>query len=434
MTVLSRRQFTVTDQAGDVVPGAWVEVNPSLVLGYPLAPLFADRDGATPLANPFQADANGFAYFHAAGGVYRIRAYVGPSESPTFEQIWNYVAVGNIDEMDYSTDGTLAANSDELLPTQKAVKTYVDGVLGAVDAMIFKGVIDCSGDPNYPAADCGWTYKVSVAGKIGAGSGTNVEAGDVLICRTDGTLAGTQAAVGAQWAIVQANVDGAVAGPASSVSGNIPTFSGTSGKVLQDSGKALPAGTVVGTSDAQVLTNKTINAASNAVSNLATSMFAANVVDTDGTMAANSDTRLATQKAAKAYADSVAGGGFATGTLMLFQQTAAPLGWTKQTTHNDKALRVVSGTASSGGTNSFSTVMAQTTVGSTTLTTPTMPSHGHGYTAPSPIGAFYDAFGSAQQVYTTTGATTGSAGGGGSHNHSITMAIQYVDIIIAAKD
>jgi hypothetical protein len=29
------------------------------------------------------------------------------------------------------------------------------------------------------------------------------------------------------------------------------------------------------------------------------------------------------------------------GTLMLFQQTAAPTGWTKQTTHNDKALRVV---------------------------------------------------------------------------------------------
>ena len=40
---------------------------------------------------------------------------------------------------------------------------------------------------------------------------------------------------------------------------------------------------------------------------------------------------------------------FPTGTLMLFQQTAAPTGWTKQTTHDDKALRVVSGTASSGG-------------------------------------------------------------------------------------
>jgi hypothetical protein len=53
---------------------------------------------------------------------------------------------------------------------------------------------------------------------------------------------------------------------------------------------------------------------------------------------------------------------FPSGTLMLFQQTAASPFRTKQTTHNDKALRVVSGTASSGGTNAFSTVMAQTVV------------------------------------------------------------------------
>jgi hypothetical protein len=32
-------------------------------------------------------------------------------------------------------------------------------------------------------------------------------------------------------------------------------------------------------------------------------MFASNVVDTDGTLAANSDTRIATQKAVKTYAD-----------------------------------------------------------------------------------------------------------------------------------
>ena len=48
---------------------------------------------------------------------------------------------------------------------------------------------------------------------------------------------------------------------------------------------------------------------------------------------------------------------FASGTAMLFQQTSAPTGWTKSTTHNDKALRVVSGTASSGGTSAFSTAM-----------------------------------------------------------------------------
>ena len=51
---------------------------------------------------------------------------------------------------------------------------------------------------------------------------------------------------------------------------------------------------------------------------------------------------------------------FPTGTAMLFAQTSAPTGWTKSTTHNNKALRVVSGSASSGGSNSFTTAFGST--------------------------------------------------------------------------
>jgi hypothetical protein len=63
-------------------------------------------------------------------------------------------------------------------------------------------------------------------------------------------------------------------------------------------------------SSAESFTNKTYNAAGtgNVLSNIATSMFAANVVDTDGTLAANSDTRLASQKAVKTYVDAIAQG------------------------------------------------------------------------------------------------------------------------------
>lgn len=89
-------------------------------------------------------------------------------------------------------------------------KAYVDNLIAAQDAMVFKGVIDCSANPSYPAADRGWTYRVSVAGKIGGASGPNVEAGDILICLTDGTAAGDQATVGANWAIIQTNIDGAL--------------------------------------------------------------------------------------------------------------------------------------------------------------------------------------------------------------------------------
>ncbi len=158
------------------------------------------------------------------------------------------------------TDTSLTANSNTHVPTQAAVKAYADALIAANDAMVFKGVIDCSANPNYPAADRGHSYKVSVAGKIGGASGTNVEVGDLLICVTDATASGNQATVGANWSIIQSNIDGAVTGPASSTSGNIATFNGTGGKVIQDGGKALPTGAIVGTSDSQTLSNKTFTA------------------------------------------------------------------------------------------------------------------------------------------------------------------------------
>jgi len=137
------------------------------------------------------------------------------------------------------------------------------------------------------------------------------------------------------------------------------------------------------------------------------------------------------------------------GTLMLFQQTSAPTGWTKQTTHNDKALRVVSGAAGSGGTTAFSTVFTNQTptistslsAAATTLSTAQMPSHSHSYTwfAGGNTCSGYNPATSASP----TCISTGSTGGGGSHTHSIsgsasstavTLNVQYVDLIIASKD
>lgn len=166
------------------------------------------------------------------------------------------MTVESIDGVTVSTDGTFASNSDLEIPTVKAAKTYSDALIAASDAMVFKNVIDCSANPNYPSADRGHTYRVSVAGKIGGASGVNVEVGDLMLCLTDSTASGDQATVGASWAIAQTNIDGAVVGPASATSGNIATFNGTSGKAIQDSSKALPSGNIVGTTDTQTLSGK----------------------------------------------------------------------------------------------------------------------------------------------------------------------------------
>lgn len=55
---------------------------------------------------------------------------------------------------------------------------------------------------------------------------------------------------------------GDVVGAAGSTSGNIATFGDTTGKLIQDGGKALPSGDIVGVSDSQTLTNKTLSTGS----------------------------------------------------------------------------------------------------------------------------------------------------------------------------
>jgi hypothetical protein len=136
--------------------------------------------------------------------------------------------------------------------------------------------------------------------------------------------------------------------------------------------------------------------------------------------------------------------GIPSGTVMLFVQTAAPTGFTKSTTHNNKALRVVSGTASSGGSIAFTTAFASQsvagTVGNHTLTTAQIPSHNH--TISAHTGNNNEAIARVMGILrnaTNITPSTDSTGGGGSHNHSfsgtaINLAVQYVDVIIATKD
>jgi hypothetical protein len=156
---------------------------------------------------------------------------------------------------------------------------------------------------------------------------------------------------------------------------------------------------------------------------------------------------------------------FPSGTRMSFQQTAAPTGWTKDTTAalNNTAMRIVTGSVVNGGSVAFTTAFASQTptgsvsvtsvtgtAGATTLTTPQIPSHTHPvtnglnspFTAPNKITAGLTANSTPVTV------TTNSTGGDGSHDHpfsfssgdasftgdAINLAVKYYDFIIASKD
>lgn len=145
------------------------------------------------------------------------------------------IGLGSAALLTADNDTALTANSNTRLPTQLAVKTYVDSLIsgGASDIMIFKGVISCAADPNYPAGDAGNVWKVSGAGKIGGASGPAVEVGDTLVCIADGSATGNHASVGANWAILQTNLDSYVNGAASSVDSEIALFNGTTGRLIK---------------------------------------------------------------------------------------------------------------------------------------------------------------------------------------------------------
>jgi len=184
-------------------------------------------------------------------------------------------------------------------------------------------------------------------------------------------------------------------------------------------------------------------------------------------------------------------GGFVSGTKMLFQQAAAPTGWTIDTTHNNKALRIVNGTVtpSSGGSVAFTTAFASSrtvsgSVGGTSLTEAQLPSHDHGDGNLSISNHSHDMDDASQGitnfnvsvnantigVNTTSGpftalsgissvnvnsvsrlgnsmntgnqsanisGNTGNAGSGNTHTHSwsgsVNVGVQYVDFIICTK-
>ena len=126
------------------------------------------------------------------------------------------------------------------------------------------------------------------------------------------------------------------------------------------------------------------------------------------------------------------------GSVMIFQQPTASVGWTRISTFDDAAIRVVgTNTPSSGGTTGYSSSMIPQVVSAThAVSLAELPSHLHTFSfnsggggVTSQIELFQAATPNINQSFTST-----SQGGGQGHSHSLTLNVKYVDVILCSKN
>jgi len=181
------------------------------------------------------------------GGV--VREIVSPETGDTllnkvFDANGSGNSISNLEVADFAASVVTHDLVTSALSTQfadaAAIKSYVDSNTSSLtDPLLFKGGIDASTTPNYPAADAGDLYKITVAGKIGGASGPAVEVGDTIICTVDSSATGDHATVGANWIILQANIDAAT----DSVPGYVELATVSESEAKTDTARAVtPAG------------------------------------------------------------------------------------------------------------------------------------------------------------------------------------------------
>jgi hypothetical protein len=184
---------------------------------------------------------------------------------------WSLAEIGAVDKAGDSMTGFLTLHADPTIALHAASKQYVDGVIAANDALVFKGTLGVGGTfTTLPLThDVGWTIRVITAGTY---AGQNAEVGDMYVSLVARAGSGN---VDADWTLLQTNIDGAVIGPASSSDNHIALFNGPTGKVIKSAGVGLGSGVLTvstsgtglsgsGTFGANQATDATVTISSNA--------------------------------------------------------------------------------------------------------------------------------------------------------------------------
>lgn len=242
--VLARWQATIADDEGNVLPGATVTVRAESS-GAPLASLFSDRDGQAGIGNPFNAGSDGFAAFHVASGVYRIDVISG-----LFTQTFRYVGISLSSEqptpglgIHYSFssetadadpgDGFIRLNNATPLSVTEIYVSKTDG--NGVDQSAFLETLD---DPNV-SGDRGLLILHSpdqsavFVGRVTGALTDNTTYFTIDVTPLSASAAATFIAGEAfSFIFLPRGADGLIAGPVSSVAGQIVIFDDATGDVI----------------------------------------------------------------------------------------------------------------------------------------------------------------------------------------------------------
>ena len=284
------------------------------------------------------------------------------SVTKTQVSLGNVANVNQIPMSYLSTDGTLASNSDTKVPSEKAIKTYVDGEVTTLNGTIsgLASTVSTNGTTmTNHIANSSNPHSVTKT-QVGLANVANVNQIPMSYLDTDDTLAANSDSKVASQQATKAYVDNEIAGINSTISGGLVykgnidgslsiaangitaiekgwfwkvTVAGSATGITTPSSSSLSIGDMcianqdsasptagmfdgvdntesadlVKLTATQTLTNKTINFDNNTISNIETDNFKSGVITTDISSGA-SNSNIGSALACKTYTDNAIGG------------------------------------------------------------------------------------------------------------------------------